>query len=81
MVPDRVGSGVLFVVLPEDGETIRRRDDHLLSLRRMRTPITIILNREFLSLVDCMKYSQLRRGLSPDDAAAYVGSKELLRQF
>jgi hypothetical protein len=47
----------------------------------MRTPITIILNREFLSLVDRMKYSQLRRGLSPDDAAAYVGSKELLRQF
>jgi len=81
MVPDRVGSGLLFVVLPEDGETIRRRDDHLLSLRRMRTPITIILNREFLSLVDRMKYSQLRRGLSPDDAAAYVGSKELLRQF
>ena len=28
-----------------------------------------------------MKYSQLRRGLSPEDAAAYVGSKELLRQF
>lgn len=28
-----------------------------------------------------MKYSQLRRGLSPDDAAAYIGSKELLRQF
>jgi hypothetical protein len=24
-----------------------------------------------------MKYSQLRRGLSPEDAAAYVGSKEL----
>ena len=28
-----------------------------------------------------MKYSQLRRGLSPEDASAYVGSKELLRQF
>jgi len=28
-----------------------------------------------------MKYSQLRRGLSPEDAAAYIGSKELLRQF
>ena len=28
-----------------------------------------------------MKYSQLKRGFSPDDAAAYVGSKELLRQF
>jgi hypothetical protein len=28
-----------------------------------------------------MKYSQLRRGLSPEEAAAYVGSKELLRQF
>jgi len=28
-----------------------------------------------------MKYSQLRRGLSPEDAAVYVGSKELLRQF
>ena len=28
-----------------------------------------------------MKYSQFRRGLSPDEAAAYVGSKELLRQF
>lgn len=26
-----------------------------------------------------MRYSQLRRGVSPDDAAAYVGSKELLR--
>ncbi len=28
-----------------------------------------------------MKYSQLKRGLSPDEAADYVGSKELLRQF
>jgi hypothetical protein len=28
-----------------------------------------------------MKYSQIRRGLSPEEAAAYVGSKELLRQF
>lgn len=28
-----------------------------------------------------MKYSQFRRGLSPEEAAAYVGSKELLRQF
>ena len=28
-----------------------------------------------------MRYSQLRRGLSPEDASAYVGSKELLRQF
>jgi hypothetical protein len=28
-----------------------------------------------------MKYTQLRRGLSPEDAAAYVGSKELVRQF
>jgi len=28
-----------------------------------------------------MKYSQLRRGLSPDEAAGYVGSKELLRQL
>ena len=28
-----------------------------------------------------MKYSQLRRGLSPEEAAHYVGSKELLRQF
>lgn len=28
-----------------------------------------------------MKYSQLRRGLSPDESATYVGSKELLRQF
>lgn len=53
----------------------------MLSLRRMRAPITIILNREFLSLVNRMKYSQLKRGLSPEEAAAYVGSKELLRQF
>src|SRR4029453_19295944 len=28
-----------------------------------------------------MRYSQLKRGLSPDEAAAYVGSKELPRQF
>jgi hypothetical protein len=28
-----------------------------------------------------MKFSELRRGLSPHDAAMYVGSKELLRQF
>jgi hypothetical protein len=28
-----------------------------------------------------MKYSHFRRGLSPEEAAAYVGSKELLRQF
>lgn len=28
-----------------------------------------------------MKYSQLRRGLSPEESAMYVGSKELLRQF
>lgn len=28
-----------------------------------------------------MKYSQLRRGLTPEEAAAYIGSKELLRQF
>ena len=28
-----------------------------------------------------MRYSQLRRGLSPEDAATYVGRKELLRQF
>ena len=28
-----------------------------------------------------MKYSQLKRGFSPDEAAAYVGSRELLRQF
>jgi hypothetical protein len=28
-----------------------------------------------------MKYSQLRRGLSFEETAAYVGSKELLRQF
>ena len=47
----------------------------------MRKAIAVILKRRFLTLVDHMKYSQLRRGLSPDDAAAYVGSKELLRQF
>jgi hypothetical protein len=28
-----------------------------------------------------MKYSELRRGLSPNEAGAYVGSMELLRQF
>jgi hypothetical protein len=28
-----------------------------------------------------MKYSLLKRGLSPEEAAAYLGSKELLRQF
>jgi hypothetical protein len=28
-----------------------------------------------------MKYTELRRGLSPEEAAIYVGSKELLRQF
>lgn len=28
-----------------------------------------------------MKYSQLKRGLSPDEAATYVGSKELMRQM
>ncbi len=28
-----------------------------------------------------MKYSLLKRGLSPEEAAAYVGSRELLRQF
>src|SRR2546423_14472418 len=28
-----------------------------------------------------MKYPQLRRGLPPEEAAAYVGSKELLGQF
>jgi hypothetical protein len=28
-----------------------------------------------------MKHSQLRRGLSPEESAMYVGSKELLRQF
>jgi hypothetical protein len=27
-VPDPAGSGLLFVVLPEDGETIRRRKAH-----------------------------------------------------
>ncbi len=26
-----------------------------------------------------MKYSQIRRGVSPEDAAAYLGSKEILR--
>jgi hypothetical protein len=66
-------------------ESCRRRFGAVAGCFRERQeplpPITIILNREFLSLVDRMKYSQLRRGLSPDDAAAYVGSKELLRQF
>jgi hypothetical protein len=33
------------------------------------------------SILREMKYAQLRRGLSPEEAAAYVGSKELLRQF
>ena len=28
-----------------------------------------------------MRYSQLKRGFSPEEAANYVGSKELLRQF
>jgi hypothetical protein len=28
-----------------------------------------------------MKYSQLKRGFSPDEASAYIGSKDLLRQF
>lgn len=28
-----------------------------------------------------MQYSELKRGYSPDEAAAYVGSRELLRQF
>jgi hypothetical protein len=28
-----------------------------------------------------VKCSQLKRGFSPDEAAAYVGSKDLLRQF
>ena len=28
-----------------------------------------------------MKHSPLRRGLSPTEAGAYVGSMELLRQF
>jgi hypothetical protein len=36
---------------------------------------------KFSSHIQHMKYSQLRRGLSPEEAAAYVGSKELLRQF
>lgn len=53
----------------------------MLSLRRIRRPIAIILKWRFLNLVNHMKYSQVNRGLSPDDAAAYVGSKELLRQF
>ena len=26
-----------------------------------------------------MKYSELKRGVSPDEAAGYIGSKELLR--
>ena len=28
-----------------------------------------------------MKYSDFKRGFSPDEAAAYVGSRDLLRQF
>jgi hypothetical protein len=28
-----------------------------------------------------MTYSQFKRGFSPDEAAVYVGSKDLLRQF
>lgn len=28
-----------------------------------------------------MKYSELKRGLSPEEAAVYIGSKELLKQF
>jgi hypothetical protein len=28
-----------------------------------------------------MKYTQIKRGLSPDEAADYLGSRELLRQF
>jgi hypothetical protein len=28
-----------------------------------------------------MKYAELRRGLSAEEAAVYVGSKELLKQF
>jgi hypothetical protein len=28
-----------------------------------------------------MKYSHLKRGLSPDEASGYVGSKDLLRHF
>lgn len=28
-----------------------------------------------------MKYSQFKRGFSPEEAAVYVGSKDLLRQF
>ena len=28
-----------------------------------------------------MRYSPLKRGFSPEEAANYVGSKELLRQF
>lgn len=49
---------------------------HLISLRAWRT-------RAIAGALLCclMKYSQLRRGLSPEEAAAYVGSKELLRQF
>ena len=26
-----------------------------------------------------MKYTELKRGVSPDEAASYIGSKELLR--
>jgi hypothetical protein len=28
-----------------------------------------------------MKYSEFKRGFSPDEAAVYVGSRDLLRQF
>lgn len=28
-----------------------------------------------------MRYSQMRRGVSPEEAAAYLGSRELLRQL
>jgi hypothetical protein len=36
---------------------------------------------ETTSLLQPMRYSQLKRGLSPIEAASYVGSKELLRQL
>ena len=52
-----------------------------LSLWRRRTQTAIILEPKLEIPTTVMKYSQLRRGLSPEDAAAYVGSKELLRQF
>jgi hypothetical protein len=82
MVPDRVGSGLLFVVLPEDGETIRRRKDHVaLSAAHDDGDCGYSEAKIFKPGLTIVKYSQLRRGLSPEDAAAYVGSKELLRQF